>query len=170
MAFFTQTVCKRDLLKIGREAVETGERVYVKDKRQKLFMTLDPRQGQKHDLVLPLSIQFFRDNFSPCTTLIRRGFVFNLTQKGSPKQLIARRHTSYEDPLGEVMDRWNKLIAAKAASAYENETKIVLAAAMAAKGTNNRFQKLLEEIAYDIALLTSGKTRPGSIGPLDDAE
>lgn len=169
MPFVSQTVCKRDLLRIGREAVENEERVYVKDKRQKLFMTLDPRQDQKHDIVLPLSIQFFRDNFSACTSLIRRGFVFNLTQKASPKQLIARRHTSFEDPLGDIMDRWINLIAVKAAADHENKMKVVLAAAMAAKGTNDRIQAALQEIAYDIALLASGKTRPGLLSPSDDA-
>ena len=169
MPFITQTACKRDLLKIGREAVENGDRVYVKDKRQKLFMTLDPRQDQKHEIVLPLSIQFFRDNFSACTTLIRRGIVFNLTQKASPKQLIARRHTSFEDPLGDIMDRWINLIAAKAAADHESEMKLVLAAAMAAKGTNDRVQGVLQEIAYDIALLTSGKKRSGLVGPSDEA-
>jgi hypothetical protein len=162
MPSFGQTEFKARLLEIGREAVETGKRVYVRDKRGKFFLTLDPRQGRKPDLIIPVSIQRFRDDFAPFAALVRRGFVFNLTQRGSFKDLVARRHGKYRDPLDGIVDEWSRMIAKRAAQQQVNCDSALTMAAMAAKASNDRVMKRLEEFSLDVARVAVGRQPPAT--------
>lgn len=162
MPTFGQTEFKARLLEVGREAVRTGNRVYVRSKSGKLFLTLDPRQNRKPDLVVPVSIQRFRDDFAPFASLIRRGFVFNLTQRGSFKDLVARRHSQYRDPLDGIVDEWARMIAKKAAQQQTNRDSEVKMAAMVAKASNEYMMKWLEEISLDVARIAVGYQSPAT--------
>lgn len=168
MPIFGQTEFKARLLKIGREAVENGKRVYVRDKRGKLFMTLDPRQDRKPELIIPISIQRFRDNLAQFASLVRRGFVFNLTQRGSFKDLVARRHGKYRDPLDGIVDEWTRMIAKKAAQEQANRDSEVKTAVMVAKASSDRVMKRLEglegleEILLDVARTAVGHQLPAA--------
>jgi hypothetical protein len=162
MPIFGQTEFKARLLEIGREAVGNGERVYVRDKRGKLFMTLDPRQDRKPEPIIPISIQRFRDDLAQFASLVRRGFMFNLTQRGSFKALVARRHSKYRDPLDGIVDEWTRMIAKKAAQEQANRDSEVKTAAMAAKASNDRVIKWLEEISLDVARVAVGHQPPAA--------
>jgi hypothetical protein len=97
---------------IIRQAVKTEERVYVKDKAGRTFMTIDPVKRHVDEPLIPIGIQTLKDNFSACSALIKRGFAFVVRSRGSAAPVYVRRHLSYHDPLDPVIDAWRQQVLA----------------------------------------------------------
>jgi hypothetical protein len=106
--FIAQTEAKNRFLPYCRHAINTGEYVCVLDSPSQAFLTLTPRTVKGE--FVTVSAQFFKDNFSRCSSLIRDGVAFRLTLRGLKEVIYARRHTSYNDPLDAVIDRWREKI------------------------------------------------------------
>ena len=111
LAALSQADAKRDFLTVCREAIQSGERAYVKDKSDRPYLTLDPEQRHLSGPVLDISAQFFKDNFSRCSSLIKDGLSFRLTLRGSNNSIFARRHTKYSDPCDAVIANWQQRVA-----------------------------------------------------------
>lgn len=110
--FIPQTEAKSRFLTHCRHVIETGEFVCVLDQSEEAFLTITNRR-LKGEFVTR-SAQFFKDNFSKCSSLLRVGVAFQLTLRGSEEFAYVRRHTSYKDPLDEVVDEWREKIVTSA--------------------------------------------------------
>lgn len=102
--FYTQAEAKGQLFELCRRVIEAGAKVYVKDKGGFNYLTLAPQI--KADAGAPLvevSAQRFKDNFSRFSYLIKDGFCFKLRLKGEERVVYARAHSSYRDPLSDVI-------------------------------------------------------------------
>ena len=95
-----------------RQVLKTKERVYVKDKAGRSFMTIDPVKRFVEEPLIPIGVQTLKDNFSACSALIKRGFAFVVRSRGSAAQVYVRRHQSYQDPLDPVIDAWRQQVLA----------------------------------------------------------
>nr|WP_281721899.1 hypothetical protein [Nitrosomonas nitrosa] len=106
--FISQTAAKNRFLAHCRHVIAVGEFVCVQDQSGDAFLTLTPRPVKGPTVTV--SAQFFKDNFSRCSSLIRDGLAFRLTLRSSNQVLYARRHTAYRDPLDHVIDEWRESI------------------------------------------------------------
>ena len=155
--FITQTDAKNRFLAHCRHTIDTGEFVCVQDQSGDAFLTLTLRPVK--GAFVTVSAQFFKDNFSRCSSLIRDGVVFRLTLRGLKQVVYARRHTAYKDPVDSVIDKWRESIV-EAAMADADESAIArLAREFAAfaqrqgvrseedrETTRNQYQALLRGI------------------------
>jgi hypothetical protein len=155
--FISQTEAKNRFLVHCRHVIETGEFVCVQDQSDDAFLTLTLRPVKGASVTV--SAQFFKDNFSRCSSLIRDGIAFRLTLRGSKQVVYARRHTAYKDPVDFVIDQWRESIV-EAAMADADESAITrLAREFAAHAqrqdvrseedretTRNQYQKLIRGI------------------------
>ena len=119
--FVAQTEAKNRFLVLCRHAIDTGEFVCVQDQSDDAFLTLTTRPIK--GAFVTVSAQFFKDNFSRCSSLIRDGVAFRLTLRGSNQVVYARRHTAYKDPVDSVIDKWRESIV-EAAMADAGESAI----------------------------------------------
>lgn len=119
--FISQTEAKNRFLTHCRHVIDTGEYVCVQDKSETAYLTLTTRKVK--DVFVTESAQFFKDNFARCSSLIRDGVAFRLTLRGSNSVVYARRHTSYIDPVDNVIEKWRESIV-EAAVANADESAI----------------------------------------------
>jgi hypothetical protein len=106
MVALTQAAAKRDFLTICRRAIKNGERIYVKDKSGSTYLTIDPVDRHLLRPPVQVSAQFFKNNFSRCSSLIKDGLCFRLSLRGNKQTVFARRHTKYSDPCDIVIEKW----------------------------------------------------------------
>ena len=114
---FTPAEARRDFLKICRKVISNKEKVYIKDKNGKRYMTLDATEHHLAFRPIPVTAQKFKDHFSRLSSLIKTGFCFQLSLRGSTDILYARQHTEYRDPLEDLLASWRRENEAKAAAA-----------------------------------------------------
>jgi hypothetical protein len=119
--FVSQTEAKDKFLAHCRHVSETKEVVCVTDQSGVAFLTLTvhPVKGA----LVTRSAQFFKDHFARCSSLIRDGIAFKLTNRSSTEAIYAGRHGSYNDPVDPVIDEWRENIV-KAAMADADESAI----------------------------------------------
>jgi hypothetical protein len=111
MPALAQADAKRDFLSVCRKAIQDSKRIYVEDRSGKRYLTLDPQKRHLTAPVLTLTAQFFKDNFSRCSSLIKDGLCFNLTIRGITEPIFARRHTKYIDPCDVIIENWQNKVA-----------------------------------------------------------
>jgi hypothetical protein len=120
----SQTFAAASLFELCAEAVNDGEkRVYVRNSRNRSFLTLDPRPPYLQEPVVPVSMQFFKDNFARFSSVVKNGVCFKLTRRGGAEPIYARRHTRYRDPLDDVLDQWREKLIAMALREMRSEMK-----------------------------------------------
>lgn len=98
VAALSQADAKRDFLTVCRRAIQNRERAYVSDKAGKRYLTLDPERRHLSGPVLEMTAQFYKNNFSRCSSLVKDGLCFRLTLRGVDQSIFVRRHTEYTDP------------------------------------------------------------------------
>lgn len=160
-------IAKAGFLGYCRQVLDDEERFYIADADGVPFMALDFKERHLHGPLVDISAQFFKDNFSRCSSAIRDGVCFRLTLKGRNAGVIARRHTQYKDPLDDVLAQWQEK---------------VVDAAMRDKGNSDDISKAIrklevaqniskEELQEQIKLLAKGIARL-AIGhrPFDEGE
>ena len=101
--FYTQADAKGQLFELCRRVIETGAKVYVKDKGGFNYLTLSPTIKADAVPLVEVSAQRFKDNFSRFSYLIKDGFCFKLRLKAESRVVYARAHSSYRDPLSDVI-------------------------------------------------------------------
>jgi hypothetical protein len=116
-------------------------------------MTLDPENRYLKGPVVGVGIQFFRDNFSRFSSLVRDGLCFRITRRGSKKPIYARRHTKYRDPLDGVIERWRERVVATAL-AERQEERLHRIEELSLGGANR-----VEELQQEIQRLSKGLAR-----------
>ena len=92
------TLCR----KVGTDQAST----VIKDQSDTAALVIDHREVES---AIPLTAQFFKDNFSRCSALVKTGIVFRVTPKGATPVYV-RRHRSYSDPLDFAVKRWREQI------------------------------------------------------------
>lgn len=110
---------KRDFLPICRRVLEEEEKAYVHDKAGRRYLTLDGVERNLPSPVVDVSAQFFKDNFSRMSSLVKDGLCFRLTLRRSNRPLYARRHTGYSDPVDAVIEAWRERVVASALAERE---------------------------------------------------
>lgn len=111
MAFTSQADAKKNFLQLVRGVATDRTRVYVCTKANIAYMTLDPIKRNMATPAVPMSAQRFKNHFSRCSALIQSGMAFELSVRGSNRVVYARRHTTFEDPLEDVVRAWHTMIA-----------------------------------------------------------
>lgn len=168
--FHTQTEAKKRFLTLCRDAIREERRVYVTDKAGVAFLTLDPVARHLKGPAVPVTAQFFKDNFARCGSLVKTGVAFELALRGSNRSLHARRHTRYVDPLDGVLETWRDLIAEAAVREREPSELRRSLAALERRQDMGQAETLEEirKVAKGIARLAIGH-RPFEGGMLPDA-
>ncbi len=148
--FLSQSNAKAKFLGICRRALELNQKIYVKDKSGKCFLTLDPINSAKRLPAVEVSAQRFKDEFSQFSSLVKFGYRFRLTLQNETRVLIVRRHTSYSGALDDVVKDWHSAITGKALS--QERCKIGRRSAT----EHERIVESLEKLALGIARLGIG--------------
>jgi hypothetical protein len=151
---FTQAAVTSNFLAICRDAIRDKSRVYVTDRAGQRYLTLDPKERYLGDPIIDVSAQFFKDNFSRFSSLIKDGLSFRLSHRGSKPVIYARRHTQYRDPLDHVIEQWREQVAEAASIKKQEET---LLAAIKAIGGDIELRN--EDLLQTIRQLKQGITR-----------
>jgi hypothetical protein len=110
--FLSQTQAASRLLAVCQAAVDEKRRVYVRDRSGACFMTLDPERRCPDGPVVDVGLQFFKDNFSRVSSLVKDGVCFRVIRRESSRPVYARRHDSYRDPLDWVIGKWRERVVA----------------------------------------------------------
>ena len=162
----TQSTVASNFLATCRETIKDQLRTYVKDKSGKYYLTLDPVARHLNGVILDVSAQQFKDNFSRFSSLIKCGLQVRLSLRGSEAFIYARRHLQYQDPLESIMKRWQEQ-AAEAASHKEQETRVL----RAISGVGRQDESQTKTILQDLKQLKLGVARLG-IGhrPFDEGQ
>jgi hypothetical protein len=127
MLALTQADAKKGFVTKCREAIVTGERVYVADKTGRRFLTLDPKQRNLAGLpAIAIPAQYFKENFSRCCSLAKSGLIFRLSLSGTDLTIFARRHTKYFDPGDALIKRWGQLVTTDSIAKHAQETLLEL--------------------------------------------
>jgi hypothetical protein len=137
--FLSQTEAKDRFLSHCRHAIDTEEYVCVKDQTGEAFLTLTTHRVKGP--AVTVSAQFFKDNFARCCSLIRDGVVFQLKLRSSNQVVYARRHTSYKDPLDDVIGEWQESIVAEAINDADQSAITQLARDFAAFASHHSAQR-----------------------------
>ncbi|MFZ1964138.1 MAG: hypothetical protein WAU78_11860 [Roseiarcus sp.] len=119
--FLSQTQAASNLLAVCQEAVEAKRRVYVRDRSGACYMTLDPVNRRPKGPVVDVGVQFFKDNFSRVSSLVRDGVCFRVIRRRSSRPIYARRHSGYRDPLDWVIEKWRERVVAAMITARREE-------------------------------------------------
>lgn len=167
MAALSQADAKRDFLAVCRCVIQKGERAYVKDKSNRTYLTLDPESRHLSGPVLGISAQFFKDNFSRCSSLIKDGLCFHLEIRGSNHGIYARRHTKYSDACDLIIENWRSRVVIDAL-AQQQEDKLMQAihcSARRGEAEHDEIRKAIGELKLGIARLSIGH-RPFEEGKL----
>lgn len=101
--FFTQANARSQLFELCRRVVDTPTKLYVKDKAGEVYLTLAPTIKAGTLPLVEVSAQRFKDEFSRFSILVKNGYCFKLRLRGRPEVLYARAHTSYKNPLSDVV-------------------------------------------------------------------
>jgi hypothetical protein len=118
--FLSQSQAASNLLAVCQEAVEARRRVYVRDRSGACFMTLDP-VNRRTGPVVDVGVQFFKDNFSRVSSLVKDGVCFRVIRRGSSRPIYARRHSGYRDPLDWVIEKWRERVVTALIAARREE-------------------------------------------------
>ena len=103
--FFSQTDAKNQFLELCRQVIATREKLYVKDKSGFTFLTIAPTIRRDAIPLVEVSAQRFKDDFSRFCYLVKDGFSFRLRLKGTSEVAYVRGHSSYKDPLSDVVQQ-----------------------------------------------------------------
>ena len=115
MQAMTQAVAKRDFIPICRRVSRDGKREYVRDKAGECYLTFDHKERKGTGPSVPVGAQFFRENFSRFSSLLRVGLSFRVTTTRPSCVVFVRRHTDYDAPLDGIVAAWRVLVAERAA-------------------------------------------------------
>jgi hypothetical protein len=142
--FLSQTQAATNLLAVCQEAVEAKRRVYVRDRSGACFMTLDPVNRRPGGPVVDVGIQFFKDNFSRVSSLVKDGVCFRVIRRGSSRPIYARRHSGYRDPLDWVIEKWRERVVTAMITARREE--LIQWIMVMSSGDERRAEALRREI------------------------
>ncbi len=158
VAALSQADAKRDFLTVCRGAIQNEERAYVKDKADKAYLTLDPELRHHSGPVLDIRAQFFKDNFSRCSSLVKDGLCFRLTLRGTNQCVYARRHTKYSDPCDTVIENWRSQVVNNAL-AQQQEANLIRKIAWFERQSDSGREDVLgaiKELKFGIAHMAIG--------------
>lgn len=158
---------KAKFLTYCREVLDKSTPVHIKDIDGTAFMVLDYKERRTNGSPLvDISAQFFKDNFSRCTSLVRDGVCFRLTLRGRNAAVIARRHTEYVDPMDEILAIWREKVVESAFKPKTNADVLqaVSDLALAQKQGKDDIEERLKGLARAIVRLSIGHR------PFEDGE
>lgn len=116
----TQADARATFPALCREVLANGVRIYVKDRANILFLTIDPRERPYETPYVDISADESKTNFSRFCVLVKLNYHFCVTTRGSNMPVYVRRHTSYTDPVDNVVEKYM-------AEALENAVETALA-------------------------------------------
>ncbi len=160
-------VAKSGFLGYCRQVLDEERLFYVADADGVPFMALDFEERHLHGPLVDISVQFFKDNFSRCSSAIRDGVCFRLTLKGRNSGVIARRHTQYKDPLDDVFAQWQEKVVDAALQTKGNSgdvSKAIRKLEVAQNISKEELQQQIKALAKGIARLAIGHR------PFDEGE
>jgi hypothetical protein len=152
---FSQAAVTSNFLSICRDAIHDKTKVYVSDRAGQFYLTLDPVKRYLEEPIIDVSAQFFKDNFSRFSSLIKDGLCFRLSHRGSKAVIYARRHTKHRDPLDHVIEQWREQVAA---STKQQEEQLLLAI-KAISRQNETQTEAIEAISERIRQIMQGMAR-----------
>ncbi|MEI9425736.1 hypothetical protein O7A70_31950 [Mesorhizobium sp. Cs1299R1N1] len=117
-----KVTAKAKFLTLCRRSIEEERPIHIRDADKGAFMVLDFVERRLEGPLVDVSAQFFKDNFSRCTSAVRDGVCFRLSLKGSNRAVYARRHTKYADPLDGVFAEWRDKVVEAALQDANNES------------------------------------------------
>jgi hypothetical protein len=162
VAVFSQAEAKTDLFKICRD-VRNDERIAcVKDKAGQRFMTLCPTSKSIRGPIVDVTVTRFKAEFSKFSTLVRLGLTFRVSMKTG--EVFVRKHTSYVDPLQDVLVSWQNQVINLALK--ESEAGDVRRALHGLGTTQEVIGERVEKLIQGVARLSIGH-RPFEEGQLD---
>jgi hypothetical protein len=166
--FITQTQAKNDFLDTCRRAIKEQMHICIKDQSDKAFLTITFTDRHISGPAVDVTAQFFKNHFSRCCSLVRDGVAFRLALRASNKFAFARRHTSYVDPLDEVIEQWREKVIAEAITDSEVSKLRKELDVLAKQGVNQQeeLRSRLQKMALGIARMAIGQ-KPFDEGELD---
>lgn len=160
-------IAKSGFLGYCREVLNEEKLFYIADADGIPFMALDFRERHVRGPLVDISAQFFKDNFSRCSSAIRNGVCFRLTLKGRNEAVIARRHTQYRDPLDDVLAQWQEKVvdaAMRNKGDSDDISKAIRKLEVAQNITKEELHEQIKAVAKGIARLAIGHR------PFDEGE
>lgn len=160
-------IAKSGFLGYCRQVLDEERLFYIADADGVPFMALDFKERHLHGPLVDISAQFFKDNFSRCSSAIRDGVCFQLTLKGRNAGVIARRHTQYKDPLDDVFAQWQEKVvdaALQNKGQSDDISKAIRKLEVAQNISKEEIQEQIKALAKGIARLAIGHR------PFDEGE
>lgn len=160
-------IAKSGFLGYCRQVLNEDRLFYIADADGIPFMALDFKERHLHGPLVDISAQFFKDNFSRCSSAIRDGVCFRLTLKSRNAGVIARRHTQYKDPLDDVLAQWQEKVvdaAMRNKGDSDDISKAIRKLEVAQNISKEELQTQIKALAKGIARLAIGHR------PFDEGE
>jgi hypothetical protein len=117
VAIYSQADAKSDLFRICRDVRDQAKIACVKDKAGNRFMTICPDDRRIEGPIIDVPVTRFKSEFSKFSVLARLGISFRVLMKTG--EVFIRKHTSFEDPLQDVLVQWQNKVAEQAIEAFE---------------------------------------------------
>ena len=153
---------KTNLYELCRGVRAEGKLVCVKDKSAQRFMTICPSKKTIEGAIVDVPITRFKSDFSRFSNLVKMGLSYRILMKSG--EVFARRHSSYIDPLQDIVDRWQTWVAD---SAIEKAEASAVRRDLATIATGQETSaEALREVIRGVARLAIGH-RPFAEGQLD---